>query len=173
MKLLLHTCCGPCAVYPIQYFLNANTEVTAYFYNPNIHPRGEHIKRGAAMRTVADMNGIRLLYSDSFDMDMWERHNGLMEDRCGECYDIRISETARRAKEEGYDAFSTSLLISPYQDHDKIRQICDEYARSLGIGFQYVDFRPFFREGQSLAKELGIYRQRYCGCICSLNGNGR
>lgn len=173
MKLLLHACCGPCAVYPIQHFLNENIDVTAYYYNPNIHPREEHTRRGDALKAVATANHIEVVYSDFFDQDTWEHYQGSMEERCNICYSMRIMETARKARKGGYDAFTTSLLISPYQDHEKIRELCMQCAKSFNIEFLYMDFRPFFRQGQQLAKELGIYRQKYCGCICSLNGNGR
>lgn len=94
-------------------------------------------------------------------------HRAAPGERCGICYRLRLEECGRRAAAGGYDAFSTSLLISPYQDHDRIRETGKEIARIYGPDFLYRDFRPYFRKGQSLARQRGYYAQKYCGCIFS------
>ena len=87
--------------------------------------------------------------------------------RCEKCYAERVWQTARKAKAEGYDAFSTTLLVSPYQKHERIKAIAMEASEALGIPFHYIDPRPHFREGNREAREMGLYMQKYCGCIFS------
>ena len=83
------------------------------------------------------------------------------------CYRARIGETVRYAKENGYDAFTTTLLVSPYQKHEELKAVCEELAEMAGVEFLYRDFRVGFRDGQAKARELGMYMQKYCGCIFS------
>lgn len=91
-----------------------------------------------------------------------------LENRCVKyCYRVRLEQTARYAKEHGYDTFSTTLLISPYQNHNALKKIGEEMAEKYGLNFLYRDFRPGFREGQAEARELGLYMQKYCGCVFS------
>ena len=91
-----------------------------------------------------------------------------LENRCSNyCYRVRIEQTAKYAKENGYDAFTTTLFVSPYQQHEKIKEICEEMAKKYDIEFLYRDFRPGFREGQAKARSLGLYMQKYCGCVFS------
>jgi len=93
-------------------------------------------------------------------------------DRCLGCYRLRLAKVAKYAKEHGYDAFSTTLLVSPYQKHEDLRNIGEEVATSQGIEFYYTDWRPYFRAGQDEAKVIPIYRQKYCGCRRSLSERG-
>ena len=91
-----------------------------------------------------------------------------LENRCSNyCYRVRIEQTAKFAKENGYDAFTTTLFVSPYQQHEKIKEICEEMAQKYEIEFLYRDFRPGFRDGQNKARELELYMQKYCGCVFS------
>ena len=91
-----------------------------------------------------------------------------IEKRCiNYCYPVRLEQTANYAKENGYDAFTTTLLVSPYQKHDELKKICEKIAKQYNIDFLYRDFREGFREGQAKARELGLYMQKYCGCIFS------
>ena len=91
-----------------------------------------------------------------------------LENRCGNyCYPVRLAKTAKYAKEHGYDAFSTTLLVSPYQKHELICEIAEKIAKQYDIPFLYRDFRVGFREGQAKAREIGLYMQKYCGCIFS------
>jgi len=168
MNVLLHACCGPCAVFPVQHFRDKNIDFTAYFFNPNIHPLEEHLKRKETLQEFADSEKFDLIVSDEFAQSDWEDTLGASHDRCKLCYQIRLGEVARRAKLGGFDAFSTTLLISPYQNHELLREIGEELSKEFGIGFYYQDFRPNFRDGQNKAREIGLYRQKYCGCINSL-----
>jgi predicted adenine nucleotide alpha hydrolase (AANH) superfamily ATPase len=88
-------------------------------------------------------------------------------DRCGDCFRMRLEKTAAVAKEEGFDSFTTTLLISPYQKHELLKEMGEQIAEEQGIEFHYEDFRPGFRESHRLSRELDIYHQKYCGCIYS------
>lgn len=168
MKLLLHICCGPCACYPVED-LQAQPEIqfTGYYFNPNIHPLEEFERRRENLKILSELKGFPVVYSEAFDQPRWENYAGEIVDRCRMCYEIRFEEVARKAAEEGYDAFSTTLLVSPYQRHEMIIEICEAMASKYGVKFYYTDWRPNFRQGQAMAKEYGLYRQKYCGCIKS------
>ena len=90
-----------------------------------------------------------------------------IDHRCAYCYEHRIEGTARYAAENGFSHFSTTLLVSPYQDHDGIARAAEKYAAEYGVEFLYRDFRPNFRAGNQRARELGFYMQKYCGCVFS------
>ncbi len=167
MKLLLHICCGPCACYPVETLQEGGVEFTGYYFNPNIHPIDEFERRRENLQILSELKGFPVEYSNAFDQPRWEFFAGEIVQRCGMCYEIRFEEVARKAAEEGYDAFSTTLLVSPYQRHEMIIEICEKYAAQYGIRFYYQDWRPGFRKGQAMAKEYGLYRQKYCGCIRS------
>lgn len=167
MKLLLHICCGPCACYPVETLQEAGIDFTGYYFNPNIHPMDEFERRRENLQILSELKGFPVIYSDAFDQPRWEFFQGEIVERCRMCYEIRFAEVVRKAAEEGYDAFSTTLLVSPYQRHEMIIEICEKYAAQYGIQFYYEDWRPGFRKGQAMAKEYGLYRQKYCGCIRS------
>ena len=89
------------------------------------------------------------------------------DNRCATCYALRFEETARYAAEHGYDQFTSTLFVSPYQNHELMRQICEQMAEKYGVKYLHRDFSPRFREGQDKARELGLYMQNYCGCVFS------
>ena len=173
MKLFLHACCGPCAAYPVKFFQDKEIDFSVYYFNPNIHPIEEHLRRGEALKLLSYINNFELIYSTAYNQGQWKNFKGESLQRCKMCYEIRLEETARQAKFRGFDAFSTTLLISPYQDHDLIKSLAIGIAKKLEIEFYYEDFRPKFREGQLIARQSELYMQRYCGCVNSLQGNGR
>ena len=167
-KLLLHTCCGPCAIYPINRLRDAGFDVSAYWYNPNIHPFTEHRLRLEAMLTLSQKMSFPLVKADGYDMiDYLRAVAGNEADRCRYCFRMRMEKTAQAAKEQGFDAFSTTLFISPYQKHDLLREICEAAATEHGVAFHYEDFRPGFRESHNLSHGMELYHQKYCGCIYS------
>jgi len=170
MKLLLHMCCGPCSTYPLQELLKEDFEIQGLFYNPNIHPIEEHVRRKENVEKLSSIIGLPVVYSEDFRQQEWESLEDKGASRCRRCYDLRMEEAARYAAENGFDAFTTSLLVSPYQKHELISELCELYAQKYRIDFIYRDFRPGFRQGQQMAKEMGLYRQKYCGCILSVNG---
>jgi len=181
MRLLLHICCGPCALYPVKELLSKKFDkITGFFYNPNIHPPSEYKKRkDALMQTAGDGRDRPLLevIVPPYKMEEYFRFvfsnnagDGLKPspaERCGLCWKLRLSETASFAKANGFDAFTTTLLVSPYQDHEKVKSIGEKIAAESGIQFYYQDFRPGFRDGQEQAKRENLYRQKYCGCVFS------
>ena len=169
MKLLMHMCCAPCSVYPLAQLRGEGIEPVGVFFNPNIHPIEEFERRRENVEKLASMKGLQVQYFDDFRLQEWERHTGTEDARCTMCYAIRMKKAAELASAGGYEAFTTSLLVSPYQKHDLIKQLGEKYALQYGVGFLYRDFRPGFRQGQQEARELGLYRQKYCGCIISFN----
>jgi predicted adenine nucleotide alpha hydrolase (AANH) superfamily ATPase len=156
-----------------------------FWYNPNIHPYTEYTARRDTLARFAADTGLDLLTEDEYGLRSFisglyppeAAGNGVPNtgggspgagnSRCAYCYRLRLEKTASLAVERGYDSFSTTLLISPYQKHDLIREIAREMAEKYGIPFFYRDFRPGFREGQKQARERGFYMQKYCGCIFS------
>lgn len=168
MKLLLHMCCAPCSVYPLSVLNDEGIEPEGFFFNPNIHPLEEHARRKENVRILSEIKGLKVNYFDDFSQELWENYDGPEASRCAMCYGLRMEKAAAYAAENGFDAFTTSLLVSPYQKHELIRELGEKSAARHGVGFYYRDFRPGFRQGQQMAKELGLYRQKYCGCIRSL-----
>lgn len=169
MKVLLHTCCAPCSVYCIDSLRAENIEPTLFWYNPNIHPFMEYKARRDCLRDYTSRVGVELILKEEYGLDEFCRNViDKLDSRCVDyCYPKRLAETVRYAAENGYGAFSTTLLVSPYQKHDEIVTICEKLARDFGVEFLYRDFRVGFREGQEKARELGLYLQKYCGCVFS------
>ena len=173
MNLLLHICCGPCAFFPVKFLKENNIQFTGLYYNPNIQPIDEFLRRKENVEKLSEIENFNVFYDDTFLQNVWENYSLSTDSRCEMCYKLRLDKTAQFAKQNGFDCFSTTLLISPYQDHELIKKIAEEKAEKYGAGFYYYDFRPNYRQGQNLAREHGLYRQKYCGCICSLNGDGK
>jgi len=157
-------------LYPVKELLNKKFDkITGFFYNPNIHPPSEYKRRKDALSVVALKIGFEVMIPD-YKMEEYFRPVLLKEDspeRCSLCWEIRLSETANFAKGNGFDAFTTTLLVSPYQDHEKVKKIGEKISRKKGIQFYYQDFRPGFKNAQEQAKKENLYRQKYCGCVFS------
>jgi len=167
-KILLHSCCGPCTLYPLKVLRSEGWEVVAYFYNPNIHPYREFRRRISALREVAEKKGLEVIWDKDYGLRTFLREVVFREnDRCEVCYYLRLREAARLASELKFRVFTTTLLYSPFQKHELIRDIGETLAARFKIKFLYQDFRPGYREGQQEAVALGIYRQPYCGCVFS------
>ena len=167
-QLLLHTCCAPCSVYCVDSLRAEGIEPVSFWYNPNIHPYQEYKVRRDTLVEYAASIGLPLVVHEDYGLREFVR--AVAEDighRCRYCYTRRLEETVRYAAENGFSHFSTTLLVSPYQDHDGIRRTSEELAERYGVEFLYRDFRPDFRQGQAKARELGLYMQKYCGCVFS------
>ncbi|MDR0496824.1 MAG: epoxyqueuosine reductase QueH [Treponema sp.] len=165
MKLLLHVCCAPCSIKCIEVLAAEGIKPYLFWYNPNIHPYTEYRSRLDSLKLFAEKTELPLVVEDEYGLRSFVKNeNG---DRHHFCYRLRLKKTARFAAENGFDAFSTTLLISPYQNHELIRQTGEELAATFKSEFLYRDFRPRFREGQSQARTAGYYMQKYCGCIFS------
>lgn len=168
MKLLLHMCCAPCTVYPLGVLQAQGAEIEGFFYNPNIHPLEEHVRRMENVKILSELKDLKVNYSDAFMQELWENYEESEASRCEMCYSMRLEKAAEYASQNGFDAYTTSLLVSPYQKHELIKELGKKFAAKYRVEFYYTDFRPGFRQGQQGAKELGLYRQKYCGCIRSL-----
>lgn len=170
MKLLLHICCAPCSIHPYKQFsLNKRDSVTGFFYNPNIHPFTEYIRRKEALRDYSKDKNFEVVFH-KYDMERFFREvsgNEIPPARCGVCWRMRLEETAGFARKNGFDAFSTTLLVSPYQDQAGLKKIGQDISRKRGVEFIYRDFRDGFRASQAEACESSLYRQKYCGCVYS------
>lgn len=169
MRVLLHTCCGPCAVAPVAWLRDEGHDVTGFWYNPNIHPYTEYQQRLTSLRQFAAAADLPIICADEYDLEgyLGRAYGREVPQRCRECYSMRLERAAATALAGGFAAFSTSLLVSPYQQHDLLHELGEEIGRRQGIPFLYRDFRPQFRSGRQRAAELGLYRQKYCGCIFS------
>lgn len=169
MKLLLHTCCGPCEIYPLEQLKQRGFEVSGFFYNPNIHPLSEYNNRRKAVEDFSRAAGIEVIFPEYNPAEFFHEINGSEKNpgRCSLCWGLRLKKTAQAAKEKGFDSFSTTLLVSPYQDQVLLKQIGGDIAEKEGVGFFYQDFRPGFRKAHNEAREQGLYMQKYCGCIYS------
>ncbi len=170
MKLLMHVCCAPCSVECIAALREEGVEPTLFWYNPNIHPAEEYKLRRDTLKSYAASIGAELILEENYGLREFVRKTApgfTFGERCGICYEMRLAKTAAFAREAGYDFFTTTLFISPYQDREKLLRIGKAAADREGVGFIGYDFRPRFQRGQEKAKELGLYRQKYCGCIFS------
>lgn len=169
MKLLMHTCCAPCSVYCIESLRKEGIEPTLYWYNPNIHPYIEYKNRRDTLKQYSESINVKAIFEEEYGLDEFCRNViGDLKNRCANyCYKVRIEQTVKYAKENGFDVITTTLFVSPYQQHEKLKEICEKICQENGIKFLYRDFRVGFREGQEKARNLGLYMQKYCGCIFS------
>jgi predicted adenine nucleotide alpha hydrolase (AANH) superfamily ATPase len=169
LNVLLHICCAPCAIYPIESIKKAGHRLAGYFYNPNIHPYSEYIKRKAEVEKLSKECSVNVVYG-SYEPEKYFQtvaYDGKAEDRCPECWWLRLFYTAKFAKENGFDFFTTTLLGSPYQDHGIIKTIGEDIAGKAAFKFYYEDFRTGFKAAHDKARSRGIYCQNYCGCLFS------
>ncbi len=168
MKTLLHICCAPCANQCVEVLRGDKIEVTGFWYNPNIHPFTEYRSRRNCLREYAKCVELPLLERDEYALRPFVREVAEnIAGRCVKCYELRLFATAKAAKEGGFDAFTSSLFISPYQNHELMREVAQRAAAEYGVEFLYRDFRPYFRAGQDYARQYGFYMQKYCGCVFS------
>lgn len=168
MKLLLHACCGPCSCYPTEKLQADGIEPVILYFNPNIHPYKEFKHRLSTLREFCEKKQLDLYIDKSYPLE--ECLRGMVNEptiRCAYCYRVRMRYAAKFAKENGFDAFSTTLLVSPYQKHELIKRIAQEAAEEFEIPFYYEDFRPGYQRGVDISLEMGLYRQQYCGCVFS------
>ena len=168
MKTLLHICCAPCANQCIEVLKADGIETTGFWYNPNIHPFTEYRARRNCLQSYAKDIDLPLILKDEYALRPFVREVAEdLNNRCGKCYRMRLFEAAKTAKELGFDNFTASLFISPYQNHELMKEIAEEAADTYEIPFLYRDFRPLFKAGQEKAREKGFYMQKYCGCVFS------
>ena len=170
MKLLLHICCAPCSSAAVEAWRPEAAQVTGVFFNPNIHPFSEHQRRYETLLDYAGRIALPLTGEPYYDVTAWLRMVAGRDEkgvRCRPCISQRLLHTAELAAATGFDAFSTTLLISPYQEHEIIQEEGERAAAAAGTTFEYRDLRPLFRRSLELSRKAGLYRQNYCGCIYS------
>jgi predicted adenine nucleotide alpha hydrolase (AANH) superfamily ATPase len=171
MKILLHICCGNCAISPVQMMQGEGHTITGFWFNPNIHPYKEYRSRLDSLKLLSEDRCIDMHVYDGYEpasfFSMFPEPAPPFPERCTSCYTLRLEKTAWEAAQGGFDAFSTTLLISPYQGFDQISYVGNRFAEKYNVAFYLRDFRPHFRQSLSVAQSLGLYRQKYCGCIFS------
>ena len=167
MKLLLHTCCAPCLIYPLEQLKAKGFAVSGLFYNPNIHPYAEYKNRRVSVEDLSGMARVEMIYPEYNPSEFFRAINQKEDNpaRCPICWTLRLKQTAKSAKEKEYTHFSTTLLVSPYQDQETLKKIGSDVAKEEGVEFYYEDFRRGFKKAHNQAKAAGIYCQKYCGCI--------
>ena len=168
MNTLLHICCAPCANQCIDSLRGEGNDVTGFWYNPNIHPFTEYRSRRNCLREYAAGIALPLVERNDYALRPFVR--AVADDiahRCVKCYGMRLRAAAEYAAQNGFDAFPSSLFISPYQNHELMKETAEAAAEEFGVRFLYRDFRPLFKAGQDRARELGFYIQKYCGCVFS------
>jgi len=178
-KLLVHACCAPCLVAVYDDTVETLNEMgfddfDTIWYNTNIHPKVEYEKRKETYISYVKDMGKTPIVLDEYNMHKFIYDSVNLDAlgfkiRCEYCYISRLEKVFEYAKENGYTHVTTTLLISPYQKHDLIIAVCNSLAEKYDVKFMYKDYRPLFRQGQNKARELGLYRQKYCGCIYSID----
>lgn len=176
-RLLLHACCGPCASSVLEY-LTPLFDVTVYFYNPNILPKEEFIKRENALKDViAHFDGVKLIIPEQDEIEYISYVKGHKNDReggarCSLCFTLRLEKTAEflKSHSDEFDFFATTLTVSPHKNAPLINQIGNDVANKIGVKYLSSDFkkRNGYLRSTVLCREWGIYRQVYCGCISDL-----
>ncbi len=168
MKLLLHTCCGPCSIYPVKILKQMDMDVMGFFYRHNIHPFQECQKRENTLRQYAQSIDFKVIYQKDYRIEKFLQAVVFREqDRCRYCYHDRLKATALVAKKGKFEGFTTTLLYSKFQNHDLIRETGEAIGKKYGLKFFYHDFREGWKYGIEESKTLDMYRQQYCGCIYS------
>ena len=167
-SVLVHSCCAHCAAYTVDYWRQQGYDVRALWYNPNIHPYTEHQHRLESMESLAQEINLPLIVTEGYDMmEYFRRVSGHEAKRCRYCFNLRLSKTAETARQNSFNAFTTTLLISPQQKHDIIRETGNKIAGEKGLEFLYADLRKRYSDSRHLTKSLNLYRQQYCGCVYS------
>lgn len=168
--MLLHICCGPCSIYPFEALAKEGFGVEGLFYNPNIQPEEEYLKRKEAVKSFEKIFNIKIHFGNYQQKDYFDNIKCPQDknSRCRSCFKLRLKETHRFAQDNHFDYFTSTLLVSPYQDQKVINDIGKEISLNSSVQFLFYDFRPGFRQAHNKARELNLYCQKYCGCLFSL-----
>jgi hypothetical protein len=170
MHVLLHTCCAVCTAAPLEELKGRGHRVTAFFYNPNVHPLIEFRRRLKAQKVLAERLALDLVCEEGYGLRDWlEAVDWRAEGpaRCEGCYRMRLARAAELAHRRGLDAFTSTLLISPHQHHDMVRRVGEERGAAAGVPFLYRDWRPLAEESHRQTRRMNLYHQQYCGCVFS------
>ena len=174
-KIIVHACCANCSGYPVSYLKDAGYQVVVYFYNPNIYPTEEYEKRLDAQRILCNALDVELVGGEYNPQDFYKAARGLENEpekgaRCDKCFELRLRKTAEYAKHKGIQEFTTSIVISPHKNFAKLTEIGQKIAAEYGLTYQAIDFKKKdgFLKTNKISRELGLYRQNYCGCEFSI-----
>ncbi len=174
-KILLHSCCAICSGYPITLLKDMGYQVIVYFYNPNIYPTDEYQKRLEAQKKLCQHLNCELIEGEYDTDEFYTSVKGLENEpekgkRCDKCFELRLTKTAKLAKELGITEFTTSIVISPHKNFAKLSEIGEIIAKENGLIFKAIDFKKQdgFLKTNKISKELNLYRQNYCGCEFSI-----
>ena len=172
-RLALHSCCGPCSSYVIEYLLQY-FDITVFFYNPNIHPESEYAHRLAEQKRLCEIMGVPCVDGDYDTQSFFACVKGLENEReggarCERCFKLRLEYTAKKAKALGFDLFATTLTVSPHKNAQLINDIGYDISQKYGIDWLPSDFkkRSGYLRSIRLSEQYGLYRQNYCGCVFS------
>ena len=173
-KIILHTCCAICSGYPISYLKDMGYDVVAYFYNPNIHPKEEYERRLDAEKKLCKHFDIELVEAEYNQTEYFEYVKGLKNEpekglRCDKCFELRLRKTAQFAESCGINLFTTSIVISPHKNFERISKIGEQIASEYRLNYVAIDFKKKdgFLKTNRISRELELYRQNYCGCLFS------
>ena len=173
--IVLHACCAICSGYPVSYLQEAGYRVVVYFYNPNIYPAAEYQKRLEAERSLCKAFDVTLIEAEYNPEDFYNAARGLENEpekgaRCDKCFELRLIKTAEFAKSQGINNFTTSIVISPHKSFQKLTIIGEDIAKNYGLNYLAIDFKKKdgFLKTNKISRDLGLYRQNYCGCKFSL-----
>lgn len=174
-KVLLHTCCAVCSGHPITHLRKLGYEPIAYFFNPNIYPDTEYQKRLSAQQELCENLNCELIV-ESYKPELYTEimkgfeHHPEGGDRCKRCFELRLLRTVQKAKELKINYYTTSISVSPHKNFNVIQEIGNFFAEHFDIQFMDLDFKKQegFLKTNQISKELGLYRQNYCGCEFSI-----
>jgi predicted adenine nucleotide alpha hydrolase (AANH) superfamily ATPase len=167
--LALHTCCGPCLIEPFAILRVKFDRVTVFFCNSNIDPEDEYAKRRDTCSAYAKSQGIAFV-EHGYEPDVWNQRIAALDTtvdrslRCRQCYALRFENVLQKAKEEGFTHFATTLTVSPYQYRDLIGSVALGLCNQYGLEYAGSDFSAHYPDATRKSRELGMYRQNYCGC---------
>lgn len=175
-KILLHACCGICSGYPISLLKDMGYSVVVYFYNPNIYPQEEYQKRLDAETKLCTHFGCNLIIGE-YETEVYYNFVAGLENepekglRCDKCFELRLRKTAQKCVELGINEFTTSMVISPHKNYEKLTKIGKDIAQEYNLQYFSLNFRKNdgFLKTNQISKDLGLYRQNYCGCKFALN----
>ena len=172
-KLLLHSCCGPCSSYVLDYLSNY-FDITILYYNPNIYPENEYNKRlneQIKLINLLNNNSIKIITLPYNEEEFLSTIKGFENEeegktRCHLCYKLRLEKIAKYAKEKNYDFFATTLSVSPYKNSTVLNEIGIELEKKYNVAYLYSDFKKNdgYKKSIELSKKYDLYRQEYCGC---------
>lgn len=175
-KILLHACCGICSGYPISLLKDMGYSVVVYFYNPNIYPQEEYQKRLDAETKLCTHFGCNLIIGE-YETEVYYNFVAGLENepekglRCDKCFELRLKKTAQKCVELGINEFTTSMVISPHKNYEKLTKIGKDIAQEYNLQYFSLNFRKNdgFLKTNQISKDLGLYRQNYCGCKFALS----